>query len=189
MTMTPDEFRTLIDDVASALGDGWSHEATDENIRYGFTHLAGPNGARLSIGHDRYRSGGKLEISGAYPDNQVYGLPTIKIGVGETRGAAVIAKEISRRVLPDYLVELERVVADNARRGANADARRVLATELAAVVGGRIDGDDRSARTSVRTYRSGSISFEIDYDGTSGSVEASSLTVDQLHAIAAILAV
>lgn len=187
--LTDDDFRTLASDVAAALGDGWRSEYDPDSFgRYRAT-LHGPDDAKILMWRDRYGNDGKLTVSGSYPDNNAYDVKHVKIGIGETRGAAVIAREIQRRLLPDYLPELVRIKKDNARRTDNRAARLRLAEELAGPIKGRVIDDARSSHTHIVTYDNGlSVSIDINHDASGGRIEVSSATADQLRAIIALLA-
>ncbi|WP_188187533.1 hypothetical protein [Nonomuraea sp. SYSU D8015] len=133
------EFLTMARDVAREMG-GW-------DVRGGpwpnqFYIYDGDQ--KLCLTFDDLDDTGRVNISTSYPERsgEVYGVRQYNIGVSFKRGAAVIAREIKRRLLPNYLAELERVKKEIAefveaerRQVANAKAiAGALGVECAAVV-------------------------------------------------------
>ncbi|MFY1620071.1 hypothetical protein [Micromonospora sp. WMMD736] len=106
--------------VARELGEGW--QAThDEHTRW--FDLKGPDGEWLMINIDSHapervdidsRLPREIHASGA----DTHGLRTPEISVALRRGAVTIAKEINRRLLPDYrdILLTARKLATNALR-------------------------------------------------------------------------
>lgn len=95
----------LVTAVAVELGSGW----TVQQPYCWLTQLLGPQAAALAIAVPP-TSVGKIQILGCYPRGAglLTNLQTVKIGVSASRGPAVVAREISRRVLPLYMPELVR---------------------------------------------------------------------------------
>lgn len=138
--------------IADELGDAWRIDTSDDFAGHRSTYLDGPDGARLSISLD-WRNADRVKVYGVYPRHEKYGVEHHEIGVGRDRGPAVIAREITRRLLPTYLAELTDVRNDNAERVQMRAARATLAQKLAEIIGGTIDSDDdRSTSTRVRWY-------------------------------------
>lgn len=178
-----EEMSALTANIAVSLGDGWSGVVDD----YAWSAtLSGPDGAAvwLSPGDD----GAKLEIHGNYPDNDAYDVKHVRIGVSVSRGAATIAREITRRVLPEYLTELSRIQAHIADRAAMKAKRRAFADELAEPIGARVEETDRTNDTRVTVWNGIRVTINLDYRAESGHVEIHQATPDQMRTIVALLA-
>lgn len=93
----------LVTAVAAELGSGW----TVVQPYCWLTQLCGPQAATLALAVPP-TSIGKIQILGCYPRGAglLTNLQTVRIGVSASRGPAVVAREITRRVLPLYLAEL-----------------------------------------------------------------------------------
>lgn len=174
------ELFTLAREVATALGDGWSPLPNEPGYGY-WPQIAGPDGATVFL----RREGAKVEVHADYPGNDAYDVKHLTIGVSVSRGAATIAREIQRRLLPEYLPELARVQAHIADRGRMRAARMALAEELAAPIGARVVNDDRLNDTHVGGYP---VKFEIDYRADAGTVTIHGASPDVMRAIVAVLA-
>lgn len=112
--LTGDKLERLARDVAAALGDEWTAAVpdwVDEGERVHTMHLAHSSGVRLSMSQEGgyYSQSGKVEISTSdvYPRGfnfhaKVYvgsdDPPSADIRVSYSRGAAVVAREIMRRL-------------------------------------------------------------------------------------------
>lgn len=95
----------LVTAVAAELGSSW----TVVQPYCWLLQLRGPLSAALAIAVPP-TSVGKIQILGCYPRGAglLTDLQTVRIGVSASRGPAVVAREISRRVLPLYMPELVR---------------------------------------------------------------------------------
>lgn len=169
------------------MGDGWAVETTtDRDTGRAYTHIAyltGPNGERLSVRVGQHDIRGTVAIAGTYPDGarDVYPDPKrISARARDDRPGQAIAREITRRVLPEYGPELSRVREAIARNGRARDARARTAAELATLAGGRV-----SAEGAEVTVRAGEVwgRINVDHDGTGGRIELHSLTTEQLRAV------
>lgn len=153
-------------------------------------YLDGPDGSRLFLALD-WRNADRVEISGVYPRHQAYGVERYKIGVGRTRGPVVIAREITRRLLPGYLTELARVRADVDEHATMRDKRQTVATEFAALVGGTVDKiEDSSTQSRIRWFHSSGENYgnaNIDYRGDSVSIDIRSLPVGVARQVFALI--
>lgn len=115
--LTTDEIHALAKDVAKHL-PGWKYDKKGLDAGMYSTLAAiltdGGDGT-LALSYNYYKAG-MIRIDGRYPhyaDNTtcfVANMPH-SISVGEARGAATIAKEITRRLLPDYVATLAKVLA------------------------------------------------------------------------------
>jgi hypothetical protein len=139
----------------------------------------------------RHEFGGKqrLSIVGALPPSDAYlnhGESRGEITVSRDRPPAVIAREITRRVLPRYLPTLAKVVANNARNVTSKERREYNAGELAKLIGGasvRTGDGQRDHSTVVHWYSTtiglGYGDVELSYDGQGVSeVKVRSLSVE-----------
>lgn len=184
----------LAEAIGCHMGEGWSGERSTS----GAAQLAGPDGARLYLrvggGHSRIKPG-RVEITGSYPRHQMYGITCESITVAIDRGAAVIAREINRRILRSYLPQLAKVQADIIEAERNSRARAELAAQLAAVVGGSVAGvADRDTQARVSFFRpldvGGAVSGDvrIAYAADRGDVELRGVSVETLRAVMQLVA-
>ncbi len=124
--MTHDEFKTKVEQVRSVLG--WSHlaplsEEHPDDDRFtisGFPLVPGSwrSEAQLYMSYDSYTK--RIRIAGSYPYDwdhrtNVNSCEHISITVAETKTADQIARDISKRVLPEYLHNLDKIIERNAR--------------------------------------------------------------------------
>jgi hypothetical protein len=115
--------------VAAALGGGARpHRAED-----GAVITAGA--ARLTL-EVVWGDPGRLEVTGIYPPTRLERLHRARITVRIDRGPAVIAREITLRLLPGYLAELGRVGDHTARETRDSGLREALGAEVTALFGG-----------------------------------------------------
>ena len=132
--------------VAGSLGDGWSVEATYDEMNVGRVELRHTDGRNIGFDWIRYNFKGKIEIRGYYQ----YGSSDLgislshrdvrpDINVSLDRGGVAIAKDIQRRFLADYtklfLEVSERVRAATEYR----DNCLGLASRLAALAGAKTE--------------------------------------------------
>lgn len=116
--------RQTADAVARALSEQTGSEyRVDTSERYaeliGAYIIDGPEGVRLYVTGDDARGSGnqrateRVRVSGSYPEGsyrKVGRMEGFKISVKRDRGPDVIAREVVRRLLPGYVIELARVV-------------------------------------------------------------------------------
>jgi hypothetical protein len=106
MKISETELVQLLPEVAKRLGAGWTY-TPDPESSWKNHMLRGPSGEELHIGPSQNQDG-KLYVSGssdAYSTLSRYeteAAPMPNIGVAYARGAEAIAREIQRRILPDY---------------------------------------------------------------------------------------
>lgn len=129
--------------IAEALGSDWKRstrfDADDSGWR---AELEGPANQRLFLSNT-WASKGRLYISGDVPQNaQIpYGEVRPSITVASTKSSQQIANDITRRLLPEYLPFLEKVLDSKAKSDAFKAGREALAAQVAVVVGGRVQGE------------------------------------------------
>lgn len=121
--------------VAPELGAGWTVDTDPALQEHRGTYLDGPDGMRLLLYLD-WKTAGRLIVQVCYPDGarKPYGVECHKIGVGLDRGPDVIAREITRRLLPAYTSELASVGSRLDRDDANRAAREMFATQVGTIV-------------------------------------------------------
>lgn len=148
-------------DVAAALGDGWTSAQQYSHSVF----LVGPDGAKLMVTASR-RQVGKYSVVGCAPDGGTYWRDT-GINVSATRGASAIAREIARRLLPAYLVNLAEAQARLARR-AEADANRAaVIDQIQAALpflrkGETMSNQQGRTTLTVRVEHSGNVRVKVD---------------------------
>jgi len=136
MTRTTDEQKNelgkLAKDIAAYLGDGWKGSYQE---LYGWRDVA------LIVNDDRATLSvyptpdGRATISGHYPDGyNPYRQQSKDITVALSRGTEVIAKEIKRRFLPEYLASYRDAVERSWRSYEFEVARTTAMSKLAAIL-------------------------------------------------------
>lgn len=144
--------------------------------------LAGPDGAVLTISGGTFDSNGKVHVHGSFTDRhegvQFWYVPSDavnpSINVSASRGAHGVAKEIARRLLPEYvklLVACNEARALHVKRQARA---RWAAEEIADFIGSspsNISREREGLAHNVNVYRSASLAGSlvdvkvgVDYD-------------------------
>jgi len=155
-----------------------------------------PDGRRLHL-RRLWNNQGRVEISGAYPqsDYHLRAADHVSITVAVSRGPAVIATEINRRLLPAYAEVLGKVQAHLAQQAADHASRAQVAERLAALLPDASIHDDGRSATTVRWSASdggpmGSGHVELRNGGTRATLEARlpAATVERLAAVLASLA-
>src|SRR5215831_10736070 len=114
--------------VAAELGADWRADVREHLVH---VKRAGTDEAlHLSV---TWNKPTMVRVAGVYPEGSrdVYGLEHHSINVGGGRGAAAIAREITRRLMPAYLVELVKAQAGIARNGKARDRQREVADAIA----------------------------------------------------------
>jgi hypothetical protein len=94
----------------------------------------------------------RLEISGVFPntgDDAWYRFEQIRIGVGVTRDPEAIARDIERRLLPQYDAALAQVKEYIVMKTGGDAERQALGERLADVVGGSYRDNPRTNRGTV----------------------------------------
>lgn len=190
MSITP-EFEKYVAEVAAALseadGKTWRVEDTES---YWQRRLVNDDGEAL-YASEEVRSGKATFTAWAEPSNQVRYHETSRFsaGVSVSRGAAVAAREITRRLLPDARqtseVLRQRQAADDDYRARKA----ALTAEVAAVAGVEWPtgqrGDDESFRLNLsKGYGFARVSL---YGGGTVDLKLDSLPVDVAKRVLEVL--
>jgi hypothetical protein len=133
--LTKDEFRDFAAKVAAELGMTLD---TDHDV-FGAA-INGSDGSGYYL-CEPYGSHGKIECSGRYPVSSYYFRPGDRptIGVTITRGPAVVAAEIKRRLAPTYAATLAKVLDYNATQTASTRRRVRLARRITRLFPKRTD--------------------------------------------------
>ena len=137
MTKTSASHLSPVVNAIATFLPGWTVQEKEESVGL---YLVNADGASLFIRHDWKRKE-RLDISGNAPldkNNQFpYGWnhDAHRISVIETKTPAQIAKEITRRLLPDYLPAYAAAVAKNADHEQFACSCRGLVRAIAADLG------------------------------------------------------
>jgi len=171
--------------------DGFTARTVDD---FGYRlRLDHPDGRGLYL-HRRHNNGSRVEIVGAYPHSDYYFRTGehVSITVAITRGPAVIAREITRRLLPVYTEVLGKIHAHIAKQAADHASRTQAAKRLAALIPGASIHDDGRHTTTIRWYAAdepiGYGHIELSAAGTTGTFQARSLPIATLERLATALA-
>ncbi len=184
------ELARLARAVASHL-DGFTARTVDDfGCRARLDH---PDGRSLYL-HRQYKDGGRVEIAGVYPHSDYYFRTGehVSITVAIARGPAVIAREITRRLLPAYTDVLGKVQAHIAKQADDQANRARAAERLAALIPGSSIHDDGNRATTIRWYATDALigygHINLSGAGTSGTFEGRSLPIATVERLAAALA-
>jgi hypothetical protein len=153
--------------------------------------LSGPAGEELlaqRVWNDRSR----VLVTGCYPAGEdTWRLPVHEITVAAARGPAVIAREIGRRLLPGYRVDLAQQ-AERAARLAAGDRQRAqrVAALLAVIPAATVtDGTGHASTISwPHTEAAGRGSIRLSGDGSTTSIELTAAPAQLAASIAAVVA-
>ena len=199
--LTGDELERLARDVAAALGDEWTAAVPDwidEGERVHTMHLAHSSGVRLSMSQEGgyYSQSGKVEISTSDVYAKVYvgsdDPPSADIRVSYSRGAAVVAREIMRRLWDRARArhefvqrEVERHLSHQARVTEAADEfERLMPDRWRRVTGQYADPERpefRGPHHMKASARSGGVRLELDLVDLSPQVAATIVALIAEH--------
>jgi hypothetical protein len=182
----------LTAEIAKELGAPWKvrplrPDRDEEN--YPTRWIVNGEGAELWVRIEEYGAQkGRVKVSGSlhingqfqtvYENGNRASVPDIS--VNPERGVAVIAKEIKRRLLPDYLRVLAFALAQADRHNQQTKARQQAIRELLALTGGEAPDFSRDAdrdRFHLPGHRSGTVTVHYD-----GSVNLERLSVSREEA-------
>jgi hypothetical protein len=175
----------LARDLAEALGDDWHWKKPDEDHVTGF--IDGPDGRQLAVHVQTYgaQEGKKGEISGLLPQRDAKGdyfstsIERPSIGFTVARGVDAIARDVQRRLLPDYEVAFQRTQEALARRNEYlAETTDSIAGILEAVPG--LEWRRHREESSASFDLEGAGWGDIKAHGDSVSLEARSLSREQV---------
>ena len=175
--------------IAQHLGDGWTVDTTgnyaDGRVRLvnGYLRLLLQFGGRLASERD------KVKITGLLPDHTLHHVPWAlrntkrEISVGRDRGPSVIAREITKRLMPSYVTVVDETLDAHAQSQRDGEARRATVDRLAVA----FKGDARHENQVL--FSSGHYGeLSVNHDGTEcSSLTLRGITIEQAEQIAAVL--
>ncbi|WP_067819882.1 hypothetical protein [Actinomadura kijaniata] len=151
-----DELPALAAAVAAELGAAWqvAPPVVSRNGSQMTCELTRGDGHLLYVRYVSYLSTARVEIGGRFPRGpRPRDVRAPSITVMTSRGAAVIAQEIVRRLLPAYTTALARVRVHQAQC-AHQDARRAqLAGQISLILPGTREGHVRFSSRSTTGLR------------------------------------
>ena len=192
LTFLSDTVRVLADGTRKHLPGQWltvdRYACGSDNVPSWY--LAGPDGERIDLSINRNKLD-KLNISGSVPnrnpDNSWDEGAGVEIQVTHARGVEVIAREISRRFLPDYRVAL--ATATERRNNAiryRDNKREVKARMLAAF--GQTEREQDRDRELVHISGLPNVAYgNAQCSGDSVTLNLGSLPVDLAVAVAGLV--
>ncbi|HEY0578625.1 MAG TPA: hypothetical protein VGD73_31360 [Pseudonocardia sp.] len=125
--------------VAAELGDRWTAQPGRGNGQS--AHLVGPKGARVHVVMGGYQLAGRVELSWRLPPELTEHAPSgtvtnRKITVADSTSPRLVARDITRRLLPG-LVELLELVTQRKADSDKADVERdAFLDEINSILGG-----------------------------------------------------
>ena len=135
---TPDRFQEQVSQVAGIMG--WEYVAPHEDQRDDtWAKITNATGAALAF----YLSGGRIEITGCFPQNYSPYNQKHSISVGQGKAPAAIAVDIKRRLLPTYLPAIFEALQRKALDVMVRAKVEALAVELAGICGGKVSGQEK----------------------------------------------
>lgn len=137
-----DNVQNLAQAICDALGNGWHTSPRDPEAIYDRqTYLIGDDGAQLYIS-GTWAGKNKLHIAGSEwgtvpkSDKVPYGIKMPSIQVSSTKTPEQIAKDIKRRLLPDYGIVLAELKQKYQEQVNYASALVACKEEVLAIAGG-----------------------------------------------------
>jgi len=119
--------------IAAACGEGWANEPYGDHEDWR-TKITRADGAGIFVSLT-WGPKGKISISGCFPNKYHPRGEHHSIGVGETRTATDIGKEVMRRLLPNYLAAYEKAIAQKNATEATVAQSKEVARGIARVLG------------------------------------------------------
>ena len=180
--MHDSEARSIAGQVARYLpGGGWAPDASWDGCG---AILAGPDGARLHLTGPR---DGKVHVSGCFPMTDMR-VKSCGINVGAARPPAVIAAEITRRLLPGYLGQLRQVNEHNDREERDRETRAQVIGKFAAMFPGSHVRTAGHRGMYTEALLNGGGSVEAYGAASTVKIELRSIPADVAAAMLAVLA-
>jgi hypothetical protein len=157
----------LAADVAAALSGSWTPlpQDTDGNWR---AYIVGENGEKLFLSNT-WDGKGRIYVSGILPANRTF---SEGITVAATKSATQIAGDVSRRLLPVYVLALDKAEIEIERENAAEAARLATIAEVEQIIGVPFTADHTGKRAS-RYVEAGIIRVEY----------ADSVQIERLHSV------
>ncbi len=138
--MNQPELTSLAEEVAENLAGSWSVEPFPSDWGRRGAWIRGTHGEILSIGETQEyakRNKNILDVGTDYPkEHNERGFPTKRprISVSATKSGKQIAADIARRLLPEYLSILEKVMSDLSVRRTYEETTSSIASQIADLV-------------------------------------------------------
>lgn len=148
------EIHQLAHQLAAELGDGWTVTCDPEDRRPSLSH---PDGRRLHVGRV-WNQRDRVAVSGVLPPTDMYQPTRTSITVALARGPQTIAREITRRVLPEYDATYAEIVAFNRTQQDDRERRAAVLECLRVILGGHVR-EDRHEHTLHAYLTTGSGDF------------------------------
>ena len=182
------------DAVAKALGDGWAYAQNRDadGKPPWFATITRPDGAGLHLSRE-YRTG-RYQWSGTYPrdtkgqDHMPYNATRPSITTSPDKAPEQAARDVTRRLLPEYLALLEQCQARVAQANDYATTTARNAAKLAAMLNTVPDERPRNGDACVRFHR-GEYYGDVTVNGESIRIDVRSLTVEQAARVLRVLVV
>lgn len=180
------EFVALVGGIAKALGKGWSVESASVEHRTPRAELRHAEYGLIALNTNYGAAPGKLAVYGRFPHSQDHTPPSgHSIGVSPERGAVAIAKDITRRLLPDFKVAREEFLGKVAASLAYHAKCLSNAKRLAAAGGVEVHKDRHSGVESPTFYIDGT---DVQVHGDSVYFQRLSVSLNVAERILQVLA-
>ncbi len=176
--------------VAKALGDGWTYNDADNRDVDGewprWAQIARTDGGGLHV--SREWNTGRYLWSGEYPrdasghDQTPYNAKRPSITVSPDKSPEQVARDITRRLVPDYLALLAQTRERIDRADAYANTARRNAVTLAKILDTVPGEHARQGDAAVRFHR-GEFYGDVAVNGDSIRIDARSLTMAQAERV------
>lgn len=196
--LTEAEQRTIIEPIALQIAEhldgAWTtrDRLGGPSNTYVGTFLIGPDGETIAIDLGDV---GRLCIKGFAPDPRLIDhFKVVSIGVSDSRPPAQLAREITRRLLPDYRTNLSTAKEKAQKLDDDHAARTALAEQVLKTLPGSRIGyhNNKNQHTDIYRYSHGgsaSVNISLDRDGSGArELKITSLPAEQLLAILTVIA-
>jgi len=172
-------------DIALCL-DGWEYDSTSTHCWEDRSNLIGAGGRGIHISADAYGHRGRWCISGNYPQaqdgylfnpNGRYGWTVPGITCTRSKTAQQVARDIQRRLLPEYLPMWDKLAADRDQHDqVNQDAQDTMSALAEAGHGNIVPQHGQGCYPKVYN-RTGKPRWDAEYMGYRGEIK---ITIDEL---------
>ncbi len=187
--MEKQEFINKIQKVADLLGYKMNIPEESYQNQATLTH----ENKTIYIRNGGYKNENKIHIFGSYPydchnQHNIYSLKNPSINLSQDKTSEQIARDIQKRFMPDYLSDLEIVVARNNKTQQAADAKYSTIKKLADLLGIAPKKEDHNNEYTLPIWNilPGLDRLEVSYDGSEVDMKLV-LTPDQTIQVLTIL--
>lgn len=199
-TAQRNEFLPLAEDIAKALSEDWTVKPSDASEGGWRVRMVRSTGGTVAVWRDRDHPD-KVTLDGQFPDppngvrySDVQHLApkhdAHRIRVNPSRGPVVIAREIERRLLPDYLPALATWEAHMQQKAAAFEAQQKMLRILADILNTKPrkgSRNDHPEYVEWSPFGQGVARFVVDKDGDGARLESTHLSAEQAVAVAETL--